>query len=120
MNKTKILEEHMIINSLDYPRQKASNVNSVINPNLTQEDVFAAKEEAYAQMARAKSTKQLNTDNLRNSMYCDNNKDNKAAAYGGGAASQSAASRPMLDKAARLAKSTNLDISSSTLCSSSR
>ena len=60
----------MIVNSLDYPKQKCINNT---NPNIADEDVFAAKESAYAQMSRTKSTKQLNTDAALNraSLYCD-------------------------------------------------
>lgn len=105
INKSKVLDDHMIVNSLDYPRLKCNNTN----PNLVDEDVFSAKETAYAQMSRTKSTKQLNTDTALNraSLYCDK-LDNSISRTTAG-----------LDKS-RLAKtkSTNLDISSSTLNSS--
>ena len=104
MNKTKILDDHMIVNSLDYP-QKSINTN----PNLAEENNFSAKESQYAQMSRAKSTKQLNTDSVqRSSMYCDK--------------VENSYTRSKIDKPrfGGLTKSTNLDISSSTLCSSSR
>lgn len=105
MNKTKILDDHMIVNSLDYPKQKATNTN----PNIADEEAFSAKESVYAQMSRTKA-KQLNTEHQlhRSSLYCDkvDNSYPRAA---------------ILDKTRLGAtKSTNLDISSSTLCSSSR
>ena len=58
INKSKMLDDHMIVNSLDYPKQKCVNTN----PNIADEDLFTAKDSAYAQMSRTKSTKQLNTD----------------------------------------------------------
>jgi hypothetical protein len=102
MNKTKILDDHMIVNSLDYP-QKSINTN----PNLADETNFLAKESQYAQMSRSKSTKQLNTDSVQRSVYCDK-LDNSS-------------SRHQMEKSrfGLITKSTNLDISSSTLCSSS-
>jgi len=97
VNKNKTLEDHMIVNS--FPTK---------NKNLVDEDVFAAKDSAYAQMSRTKSTKQLNTDVAQNraSYYCDK--------------LESAASRHP-DKSrlvGKLPKQSNLDISSSTLNSS--
>merc|ERR1712088_400711 len=65
VNKNKTLDDHMIVNS--FPKTENTN------PNLVDEDVFAAKDSAYAQMSRTKSTKQLNTDvaQHRASYYCD-------------------------------------------------
>lgn len=58
INKTKMLDDHMIVNSLDYPKQKCVNTN----PNLAVEESFSAKDSvcSYKQMARG--SKQLNTD----------------------------------------------------------
>jgi len=88
----------MIVNSLDFPRNK--------NPNIADEELFAAKDSAFKQMARSK---QLNTEperhqGNRGSLYCDNKLDNSVCSSGKN----------------RLAKnkSNNLDISSSTLNSS--
>jgi len=90
----------MIVNSLDFPR------NKITNPNIADEELFAAKDSAFKQMARSK---QLNTDPdhraNRASLHCDINKlDNSMCSSGKN----------------RLAKnkSNNLDISSSTLNSS--
>jgi len=106
INKSKVLDDHMIVNSLDYPKQKCINNT---NPNIADEDVFNAKDSAYAQMSRTKSTKQLNTDAAVNraSLYCDKLENGVSRTNTG------------LDKS-RLAKtkSNNLDISSSTLNSS--
>ena len=108
INKSKVLDDHMIVNSLDYPKQKCINNT---NPNIADEDVFNAKDSAYAQMSRTKSTKQLNTDAAVNraSLYCDKLENGVSRTNTG------------LDKS-RLAKtkSNNLDISSSTLNSSYR
>ena len=98
INKSKVLDDHMIVNSLDFPRNK--------NPNIADEELFAAKDSAFKQMARSK---QLNTDPERvnrASLYCDNKLDNSVCSSGKN----------------RLAKnkSNNLDISSSTLNSSYR
>jgi len=97
-NKTKTLDDHMIVNS--FPKVKNTN------PNLIQEDVFSAKDTAYAEMSR---TKTLNTDVAlkRASYYCDK-LDNSVA-------------RTHPDKlrlAGKPPKPSNLDISSSTLNSS--
>jgi len=99
INKSKVLDDHMIVNSLDFPR------NKITNPNIADEELFAAKDSAFKQMARSK---QLNTDPdraNRASLYCDNKLDNSMCSSG---------------KNTRLAKnkSNNLDISSSTLNSS--
>jgi len=105
INKSKVLDDHMIVNSLDFPRQKCNNTN----PNLADEDVFNAKDSAYAQMSRTKSTKQLNTDPGLNraSIYCDK-LDNSVLRTNAG-----------MDKSRLVkTKSTNLDLSSSTLNSS--
>jgi hypothetical protein len=117
INKTKVLDDHMIVNSLDFPPTKPLNTN----PNLTNEEAFAAKESAYNQMGRSKSTKQLNTDCQvmnsvnsqlnRQSMYCEQLKLESSGA--------ATSSRGRGEKS-RLAKSNNLDLSSSTLCSSAR
>lgn len=101
VNKTKTLDDHMIVNS--FPKAKNTN------PNLIDEDVFLAKDSAYAQMSRTKSTKQLNTDVAQNraSYYCDK-LDNSV-------------SRTHPDKlrlTGKPSKPSNLDISSSTLNSS--
>ena len=101
INKSKVLDDHMIVNSLDFPR------NKITNPNIADEELFAAKDSAFKQMARSK---QLNTDPdraNRASLYCDNKLDNSMCSSG---------------KNTRLAKnkSNNLDISSSTLNSSYR
>jgi len=101
VNKNKTLDDHMIVNS--FPKTKNTN------PNLVDEDVFAAKDSAYAQMSRTKSTKQLNTDvaQHRASYYCDK-LDNSVP-------------RSHPDKsrlAGKMPKQSNLDISSSTLNSS--
>ena len=105
INKSKDLNDHMIVNSLDFPSSRSKN----INPNIADEELFSAKDSAYKQMARSK---QLNTDAALNraSMYCDNKLDNSMSKYNAGS-----------DKS-RLAKtkSNNLDISSSTLNSSYR
>ena len=107
INKSKVLDDHMIVNSLDFPKSKCVNNT---NPNIADEDLFTAKESAYAQMSRTKSTKQLNTDTALNraSLYCDKLEVQSRTHNG-------------LDKS-RLAKtkSNNLDISSSTLNSSYR
>ena len=129
INKTKVLDDHMIVNSLDFPPAKPLNTN----PNLTNEEAFAAKESVYNQMGRSKSTKQLNTDCQlmnsvnsqlnRQSLYCEQLKLER----GGGAASVASNSSPSRgrggggsEKSRLAAKSNNLDLSSSTLCSSSR
>lgn len=127
INKTKMLDDHMIVNSLDFPSSNGgSGLNGLkplnTNPNLTNEDVFAAKESVYNQMGR--STKQLNTDCLMNSV---NSQLNRQSFYGGGVdqlkleggGGARGVSRDSNNKP-RLAKSNNLDLSSSTLCSSSR
>lgn len=98
VNKNKTLDDHMIVNS--FPKSKNTN------PNLVDEDVFAAKDSAYAQMSRTKSTKQLNTDVAQNraSYYCEK-----------------LDSRSHPDKSrlvGKPAKMSNLDVSSSTLNSS--
>lgn len=67
-NKTKSLDDHMIVNDLDldYSNQKCINTNQ----NIADENMFAFKEASYAQMSR---TKQLNTDKSvnRSSMFCE-------------------------------------------------
>lgn len=118
INKTKVLDDHMIVNSLDFPSKPLNT-----NPNLTNEDAFAAKESAYNQMGRSKSTKQLNTDcQIMNSVNSQLN--HRQSVYGGGVdplkSECGGLSRGRGDKTSRLAKSNNLDLSSSTLCSSSR
>ena len=103
VNKNKTLDDHMIVNS--FPKTKNTN------PNLVDEDVFAAKDSAYAQMSRTKSTKQLNTDvaQHRASYYCDK-LDNSVPR-----------SHPEKSRlAGKMPKQSNLDISSSTLNSSYR
>ena len=63
INKTKMLDDHMIVNSLDFPKQKSTNTN----PNIADEELFKAKESAY-------KAKQINTDYMmsnRASMFCD-------------------------------------------------
>ena len=106
VNKNKTLDDHMIVNS--FPKTKNTN------PNLVDEDVFAAKDSAYAQMSRTKSTKQLNTDVAQNraSYYCDK-LDNSSVAR---------THHPDKSRLAtgKMAKQSNLDISSSTLNSSYR
>jgi len=64
INKSKQLDDHMIVNSLDFPRKQNTN------PNIADEELFSAKDSAYKQMSR---TKQLNTDTAahRASLYCD-------------------------------------------------
>ena len=126
INKTKVLDDHMIVNSLDFPSTSSSCHKPLnTNPNLTNEEAFAAKESVYNQMGRTKSTKQLNTDTqLMNSV---NSQLNRQSLYGvdqlkleGGGGGGGGASRGRGDKSSRLVKSNNLDLSSSTLCSSSR
>jgi len=98
VNKNKTLDDHMIVNS--FPKTKNTN------PNLVDEDVFAAKDSAYAQMSRTKSTKQLNTDVAQNraSYYCDKLDNSR---------------HPDKSRVAgKMPKQSNLDISSSTLNSS--
>ena len=100
VNKNKNLDDHMIVNS--FPKTKNTN------PNLVDEDVFAAKDSAYAQMSRTKSTKQLNTDVAQNraSYYCDKLDNSR---------------HPDKSRVAgKMPKQSNLDISSSTLNSSYR
>ena len=100
VNKNKTLDDHMIVNS--FPKTKNTN------PNLVDEDVFAAKDSAYAQMSRTKSTKQLNTDVAQNraSYYCDKLDNSR---------------HPDKSRVAgKMPKQSNLDISSSTLNSSYR
>ena len=122
MNKTKMLDDHMIVNSLDFPKQKSINTN----PNITDEMKFQAKEDSYNQMSRAKSTKQLNTDNLYNTAVTAGHRAAGAAVtYCGSSSVQYVRSSPaknMNAERSRLitTKNTNLDLSSSTLCSSSR
>ena len=101
INKSKVLDDHMIVNSLDFP----SSRTKMTNPNIADEELFAAKDSAYKQVSRSK---QLNTD--RASLYCEGKLDTSASRAG-----------PGLDKV-RLGKtkSNNLDISSSTLNSSYR
>ena len=109
MNKSKILDDHMIVNSLDYPKQ------TNLNLNLADEGTFTAKESVYAQMSRSKSTKQLNTEagsRCGGQLYCDNKLDSGPSSYRG--------THEKRLQGAHATKSTNLDISSSTLCSSSR
>ena len=102
INKSKVLDDHMIVNSLDFPSSRSKNTN----PNIADEEIFSAKDSAYKQMARSK---QLNTDPgvNRTSLYCDKLDVSMSRASTG------------LDKS-RLAKSNNLDVSSSTLNSSYR
>ena len=102
-NKNKMIEDHMIVNALDYP---SSSHSRNVNPNIADEEQFSAKDSAYKLMARSK---QLNTDPTvnRTSLYCDK-LDNSMSKTNLG-----------LDKT-RLAKTNNLDISSSTLNSSYR
>ena len=51
INKTKMLDDHMIVNALDYPKPKK-------NPNLADEELFRAK----TLSGSGCSSKQLNTD----------------------------------------------------------
>jgi Golgi apparatus protein 1 len=127
INKTKVLDDHMIVNSLDFPSTGAHGGGGKAlntNPNLTNEEAFAAKESVYNQMGRSKSTKQLNTDcQLMNSV---NSQLNRQSLYGGGGADQLKLGEGVRGRGGdiksqqRLAKSNNLNLSSSTLCSSSR
>ena len=104
INKSKVLDDHMIVNSLDFPSSRNKNTN----PNIADEELFSAKDSAYKQMSRSK---QLNTEPglARTSLYCDKLDNSMSRASAG------------LDKS-RLAKnkSNNLDVSSSTLNSSYR
>jgi hypothetical protein len=72
VNKSKMLDDHMIVNDLDYPKHKRVNGN----PNLKDEDLFSAKDmgASYKQMVmpggrlvssqkQCSVNKQLNTDN---------------------------------------------------------
>lgn len=65
VSKTKVLDDHMIVNDLDYPRHKCVNAN----PNLADEETFSAKDgSTYKQMVMPGGrSKQLNTDYSGNS-----------------------------------------------------
>ena len=122
MNKTKMLEDHMIVNSLDFPQHKSNNTN----PNKTDEMKFQAKEDSYNQMSRAKSTKQLNTDMCMESAIMQQRSAGANSYHDSAASVQYMRTTPTkmnmnaAERSRLITKNTNLDLSSSTLCSSSR
>ena len=65
VNKSKMLDDHMIQNDLDYPKHKRINGN----PNLADEELFNSKEGASYKSAIG--VKQLNTDSSRASLLLD-------------------------------------------------
>jgi len=61
--KTKMLDDHMIVNPLDYPKQKCINAT---NLNIADEELFSAKNgSVYKQMVSGTGarSKQINTNN---------------------------------------------------------
>jgi hypothetical protein len=63
-SKTKMLDDHMIVNPLDYPKQKCINAT---NPNIADEELFSAKDgSVYKQMVSGGArSKQINTNNVQ-------------------------------------------------------
>jgi hypothetical protein len=116
INKTKMLDDYKIVNTLDYPGSTVGStctgVKSInTNPNLADDDMFSAKDSSYAVQ------KTLNTSMVssRASMLCDK-LDNGAASAGN---SPSRGGRMMPGNAYRHNSNVNLRLGGYNDCASS-
>lgn len=87
MSKSKMLDDHMIVNPLDYP-SKSPNKCVNTNPNLADEGLFRAKDSAY-------SHKMSPNSNLSSRMLCDK-LDNTSVAASSSACSSAYVDKPRL------------------------
>merc|ERR1719445_328684 len=69
VNKSKILDDHMIVNSLDFPRLKSVNASQGGRTDVG----FFGKDKEFEKQAHLKNFKQLNTSPMKNrsSLYCE-------------------------------------------------